>query len=185
VSTLKVNAVLVSRYGLVRELLQELLRTRCGVQVVGQYGGRDALPAALPPAQIWVCDTAEQTPVTRAALLERAATMTSPPQVIEIDETREAFDVEAFVRRVREIASAQAQDQERLTPLEIEVMIAIATGMRNADVALRMGRSFKTVEKHRANLLRKLGLRSVAQLTAYAIQNGLLSVDAILTPKTR
>jgi len=36
------------------------------------------------------------------------------------------------------------------------------------------------VEKHRANLLRKLGFRNVAQLTAYALRHGLLDADAII-----
>jgi DNA-binding NarL/FixJ family response regulator len=46
-----------------------------------------------------------------------------------------------------------------------------------------MRRSCKTIEKHRANLLRKLGMRTVAELTAYAIHHGLLRADAILAPR--
>jgi DNA-binding NarL/FixJ family response regulator len=59
-------------------------------------------------------------------------------------------------------------------------MLAVAAGLRNADIARRMRRSSKTVEKHRANALRKLGFRNVAQLTAYAIRYRLLDMDAIL-----
>jgi DNA-binding NarL/FixJ family response regulator len=59
-------------------------------------------------------------------------------------------------------------------------MLAVASGKRNASIARRMRRSSKTVEKHRANAMRKLGLRTVAQLTAYAIRHRLLDVCEIL-----
>jgi DNA-binding NarL/FixJ family response regulator len=78
-------------------------------------------------------------------------------------------------------SSVDQAPHEQLTPLEAEVLLAVASGQRNAEIARHMRRSSKTVEKHRANLLRKLGFRNVAQLTAYAIRHGLLNTEAILT----
>ena len=85
-----------------------------------------------------------------------------------------------IVRKVLALLAPAEQSAEKLTRHELDVLLAIAAGLRNADVARRMRRSPKTVEKHRANLQRKLGLRNLAQLTAYAIHSGLLSVDAII-----
>lgn len=181
----KSNAIVVSRRKLVRELLSDLLRSRCGVQAVVLYDGPEDFDDGLPAAHIVVCDMTDQPRAALEAGLARSSPAVSPPLFVRIDEEREPFTADAFVRMVIQSTGGAGNLRERLTPLEIEVMIAIATGLRNADVARRMRRSFKTVEKHRANLLRKLGLRSVAHLTAYAIQSGLLSADAILATRNR
>lgn len=62
-----------------------------------------------------------------------------------------------------------------LTHREREVIKLIAEGHKNKGVAEYLSISPKTVEKHRANLMRKLKLRSTAELTAYAIENGLIN----------
>jgi DNA-binding NarL/FixJ family response regulator len=59
-----------------------------------------------------------------------------------------------------------------LTNREQEVMALIAGGLRNRDMAQMLSLSHKTVEKHRSNLMRKLGLRSAAAVVAYAITHG-------------
>jgi DNA-binding NarL/FixJ family response regulator len=59
-----------------------------------------------------------------------------------------------------------------LTHREQEVMTLIAGGLRNRDMAQMLSLSHKTVEKHRSNLMRKLGLRSAAAVVAYAITHG-------------
>ena len=56
-----------------------------------------------------------------------------------------------------------------LTDREREVMQCVASGLRTRDIAERLSLSQKTVEKHRSNLMRKLGLRSAAAVAAYAI----------------
>lgn len=65
--------------------------------------------------------------------------------------------------------------EDGLAPLslrESEVMQLIAGGQRTRDIARRLALSPKTVEKHRTNLMRKLGVRNVAGVAAYAaIQN--------------
>lgn len=59
-----------------------------------------------------------------------------------------------------------------LTEREVQVMKLIAAGYRTREIALRLFVSSKTVEKHRGNLMRKLGLRSATAVTAYAIARG-------------
>ena len=60
-----------------------------------------------------------------------------------------------------------------LTPREIEVLIAIGLGSSSQEMARRFGLSVKTIYKHRSQLMRKLGLRNAAQVTRFAIANGL------------
>src|SRR6266513_2481117 len=59
-----------------------------------------------------------------------------------------------------------------LTSREQEVITLIAKGYRTREMAQLMSLSHKTVEKHRTNLMRKLGLRSAAAVAAYAITHG-------------
>lgn len=69
--------------------------------------------------------------------------------------------------------------EERLTGLtarEREVMILIAEGRPNKVVATRLGLSTRTVETHRANIMQKMGAKSLADLVRMAITSGLLEV---------
>jgi two-component system response regulator NreC len=63
---------------------------------------------------------------------------------------------------------------ERLSHREREVLKLVAEGERNKDIAASLSLSEKTVEKHRSNLMKKLELHNAAQITAYAIRNGLI-----------
>ncbi|MBI5831634.1 MAG: response regulator transcription factor, partial [Armatimonadetes bacterium] len=60
-----------------------------------------------------------------------------------------------------------------LTPREREVLQAVAEGLTTLQIAARMFISRKTVEAHRRNIVRKLGLRTVAELTKYAVRHGI------------
>jgi FixJ family two-component response regulator len=55
---------------------------------------------------------------------------------------------------------------ERLTPREYEVMQLVATGLLNKQVGGELGMAEKTVKTHRAHMMRKLGINSVAELMA-------------------
>jgi len=63
---------------------------------------------------------------------------------------------------------------EELTAREREVLKCIADGLSTRDIAARFDISARTVETHRANLMRKLAVRSVAQLVRLAIREGLV-----------
>jgi two-component system, NarL family, response regulator NreC len=59
-----------------------------------------------------------------------------------------------------------------LSDREREVMCLIAEGFRTREMAKQLSLSHKTIEKHRSNLMRKLGLRSATAVAAYAITHG-------------
>lgn len=61
-----------------------------------------------------------------------------------------------------------------LTPRESEVVKLVAEGHTSKEIAAMLVVSVKTVERHRANVLEKLGLRDRVQLTRYAIRQGLV-----------
>jgi two-component system response regulator NreC len=63
---------------------------------------------------------------------------------------------------------------DTLTQREREVLKLIAEGHKNKEIADLLFVSPKTVEKHRYNLMRKLKLRNVADITAYAIEKGVV-----------
>jgi DNA-binding NarL/FixJ family response regulator len=62
---------------------------------------------------------------------------------------------------------------DALTGREREVLLGIVRGQTNRQIAGDLGISVRTVESHRDSLMRKLGIRSVAGLTRFAIENGL------------
>ena len=64
-----------------------------------------------------------------------------------------------------------------LTEREREVLQKTAEGNTTKDIAASLGISIKTVETHRRNIMEKLQIQSVAELTKYAIRAGLTSVD--------
>jgi DNA-binding NarL/FixJ family response regulator len=65
---------------------------------------------------------------------------------------------------------------EVLTTREREVIQLLAEGKTSKEVAIALNLSVKTAETHRTNLMRKLGLHSVADLTRYAVRNGIVQV---------
>ena len=64
---------------------------------------------------------------------------------------------------------------ESLTKREKEVLKLVGEGYKNKEIADYLCISSKTVEKHRSNLMTKLDLHSVSDLTAFAIQKGLVN----------
>ncbi len=66
----------------------------------------------------------------------------------------------------------------RLTPREREVLLLIARGLPNKQIAFNLGLSIKTIEKHRQAAMDKLGIHDIAGLTRYAMSKGILSPAA-------
>lgn len=60
---------------------------------------------------------------------------------------------------------------------EREVLIAIAEGLSNKEIACRLNVGVRTVETHRERIMRKLNIHSVAGLTRFAIQKGLIPLQ--------
>lgn len=64
-----------------------------------------------------------------------------------------------------------------LTPREREVVQLLAEGLTSKEIASRLFVSLKTVETHRSQIMARLGIRTIAGLTKWAIREGLTSVD--------
>lgn len=76
---------------------------------------------------------------------------------------------------LRDAARGEHDDPlARLTAREREVLRRIAEGLANKEIAAALHIGVRTVETHRAHLLRKLAMRSTAELTRFAIEQGLL-----------
>jgi DNA-binding NarL/FixJ family response regulator len=65
-----------------------------------------------------------------------------------------------------------------LSPREKEVLQLLAEGKSSPEIAKQLFLATSTVETHRRNIMRKIGIHSVADLTKYAIREGLTSLDA-------
>jgi DNA-binding NarL/FixJ family response regulator len=62
----------------------------------------------------------------------------------------------------------------QLTGRERQVLIGVTRGLTNKEIAAELGISHRTVETHRESLMRKLRLRSVAELTRFALETGVI-----------
>ncbi len=79
-------------------------------------------------------------------------------------------------RKPSEFVNDRDHSGELLTSREREVIQLLAEGRTSKEVAVTLNLSVKTAETHRTNLMRKLGLHSVADLTRYAVRNGIVQV---------
>ncbi|MFQ5590418.1 MAG: response regulator transcription factor [Phycisphaerae bacterium] len=111
-----------------------------------------------------------------------------------LDFIRKPVDGQHLLNRVREGLEQDTRDRRRravrlainarvasLTPREREVLSMVIAGTPNKNIATALGRSRKTVEIHRANMMRKMGASCVAELVHLAHVAGLLD-DGILSP---
>jgi len=65
----------------------------------------------------------------------------------------------------------------QLTDREREVLILIAEGQSNKEIANKLGIGVRTIETHRERIMRRLDIHSVAGLTKFAIAHGMISLD--------
>jgi DNA-binding NarL/FixJ family response regulator len=89
------------------------------------------------------------------------------PQVSEIV-------LEGFLKARGHPQQAQRVDAQP-TPRELEIIRLIAEGKLNKEVAYQLGIAVRTVEAHRANVMQKLALHSIADLVHYALRHGIIS----------
>jgi len=81
----------------------------------------------------------------------------------------------AVAALVREHLERDASSLDPLTPRELEVVKLVAEGHTSDEIAGMLFISRKTVDRHRANILEKLGMRDRVDLTRYAIRRGLIT----------
>ncbi len=88
-----------------------------------------------------------------------------------------------IVKKLRE-ASAVSLDRPKssgdaLSPREKEILVCVAKGLLNKEIADQLNLSIYTVITHRKNITRKTGIRSVAGLTVYALLNKLIDPESV------
>jgi DNA-binding NarL/FixJ family response regulator len=78
--------------------------------------------------------------------------------------------LEGYVRSL----AAEGSPPAALTPSERQIVQLVAEGKTNKEAAVALNIAAKTVETHRAHIMRKLGLHSVSDLVRYAVRNNML-----------
>ncbi|HEX5387055.1 MAG TPA: response regulator transcription factor [Gemmatimonadales bacterium] len=92
----------------------------------------------------------------------------------------EAFFSPPVARRLTDLVRGELErerlsgDLGSLTAREREVLLGIALGRTNKEIAAGLGISHRTVESHRESLMRKLRIRTVAGLTRFALETGVV-----------
>lgn len=101
-------------------------------------------------------------------LIECIETVSAGKMFLSQDVT--GFVVDGFLSGVRD-ANLQT---EGISSREREILQLLAEGRSNKDISEELNLSVKTVETHRANIMRKLGLRNLADLVLYAVRNHII-----------
>ena len=98
--------------------------------------------------------------------------------VIEVNDTRSKI-----ISKMNEFAQSETTkntDDVELSKRETDVIVAVAKGMMNKEIADLMNISIHTVISHRKNITRKTGIKSVSGLTVYALLNNQIDEKELL-----
>jgi DNA-binding NarL/FixJ family response regulator len=104
----------------------------------------------------------------------------SPIEVLLRAIRAEGGDIDLLAMPAPDRQPTGATPIAEMTAREREVLIGVALGYSSKRIAGNLGRSVKTIEKHRFKMMHKLGLRNTAAVTRYAMDHGLLNPDSIL-----
>ncbi|PWU19348.1 MAG: hypothetical protein C5B50_06765 [Verrucomicrobia bacterium] len=83
----------------------------------------------------------------------------------------------AYIPEITAAPSMNRQAPAAITPRERDVLVCIAEGLANKEIAARLGLGVRTIEAHRDRICRKLNIHGVAGLTVFALRNNLISLD--------
>ncbi len=104
-------------------------------------------------------------------------------KAIEIVESGESFfssDVARAALNQYVRGNGTESSSMHLTRRESEVLVQIAEGLSNKEIASQLGVGVRTIETHRERIMRKLNIHSVAGLTKFAISKGMISIRSEL-----
>ncbi|MFL6856630.1 MAG: response regulator transcription factor [Allosphingosinicella sp.] len=133
------------------ELLEAIAADRAAFPVI-VLSGTGSVPSAMRAGQLGVIEFIEKP--------------------FRIDQLLAAAQSACDLLRSRELSGVGAL--HRLTPREKELLISLGDGEPNKVVAYNLGLSVRTVEVYRANMIRKLGVRSLTQAVLIAREAGYL-----------
>ena len=134
--------------------------------------------AERPGARDWIqsrCD---------AAVVALQTSVQDEETLKQFDEVIGLYDEPVTViRKLRTALEGRAEapktEGEELSGREKEVLVCVAKGMLNKEIADRFNISVHTVITHRKNITRKTGIKTVAGLTVYALLNNLLDINSL------
>ncbi len=129
-----------------------------------------------PPMPIVIITAYADIPMTVQAVRAGAVEFLAKPFRDQelLDAVQEAIDRDRTLRLERAGLTELRQTYGSLTPREREVMTLVVTGLLNKQIAARLGTSEATVKAHRAQLMQKMRVESLAQLVRVAGRLGLL-----------
>ena len=106
-------------------------------------------------------------------------TLKSYHAVIDISDDGERVAQKLLGAIERVSAPAEGGERNELSEREKEVLVALARGRINKEIAEMYHISIHTVITHRKNIIRKTGIKSISGLTVYAILNNLISIHEV------
>ncbi|HVU36299.1 MAG TPA: response regulator transcription factor [Opitutaceae bacterium] len=146
-----------------------------------------------PPARVLVFSANTTELAVREALsagasgyVEKTASFTEFKAALSAVASGQTYLGPALAGTVQRIAG----DPERLrlhtelSARERDVLRGMAAGQSSKEIAAELGLSVRTVENHRASIVRRTGLRSIAQLTLHAVRLGLVELPAGAQPSS-
>ena len=109
----------------------------------------------------------------RFSVIMKDSPMTEIREGLQFALARQRFVCQHATQIVFSSAS-QTEEHIKLTKTETEILIAIAQGMTSREIAEKRFLSFHTVNTHRKNIFRKLGVNNIHEATKYALRAGLI-----------
>jgi DNA-binding NarL/FixJ family response regulator len=198
---MRISVLLVDRRPVVRRGLRAMLDADPEIEIVGEAGdGVDAIDSAarLDP-DVMLLDLL--TPrLAAGAVLKRLGARRARTRVVVLSmhaggsgvaealragavatlaEDASAAEIVAAIHQAahgRRAGGGRADAYEKLTVREREVLALAARGLTSREIGRQLSISRRTAETHRANLLRKLGLKGQQDLIRYGLRRGLLEM---------
>jgi DNA-binding NarL/FixJ family response regulator len=179
---LKTRIVLADDHAMVRRGLRLVLDAEPDMEVIGEAGdGAEAVEVALrddPHLLILDVSMPRLTGLQAARELSKRKPELRMLMLSMHDNERYFFEAlragaSGYVLKSSADRSGEDFAEDPLTPRETEIVKLVAEGHTSREIAEALVISEKTVERHRANILEKLGMRDRVELTRYAIRTGL------------
>jgi DNA-binding NarL/FixJ family response regulator len=173
---------------LARKLLPDIILMDLDMPQINGLAATEAVRKELPQIKVLMLSAYGYPEYVRGAMQSGAQGYVlkdaSPAQLAQAIETVASCDA-FYSPGVGDLAFKRLQAQfgdgvnaAKLTPREQEVLMSIAQGLSTNEIAARFDIGARTVETHRQGVMRKLGIRSVAGLTRFAVARGLVSLGS-------
>jgi DNA-binding NarL/FixJ family response regulator len=140
-----------------------------GAVALAAGDARAAAPPLREATRLWLALGAPYDAARARLLVADACRSLGDPETARLE-------LAAAREELTRLGAAAGRDRlrEGLTPRELEVLLGLASGQRNKEIAARLGVSRRTVDRHVSNLYAKLRVSSRAAATAWAYEHDLV-----------